>query len=234
MDLIAPVMTQAPMEDIRWGKRGKISPVFVGRKKIFYFFLLSSIFSLRFYVLFWFLSLYDLYVPVAVYAQEEEKLQQIINLANDPSDDDINVSTEPVYANLTQTAHHGLNLTRNQFFSRISEEILILLHEFALILEFDTALLLQIRFESGYHHFCFKSLIESSKRKVHFWCKPPFYSDTVLLVAYESAQKFERKLFPRGKKLLKSNGKPSQSTNQSTPTVSNCDLTDFHSSSAKE
>lgn len=37
-----------------------------------------SFFSLRFYVLFWFLSLYDLYVPEAVYGQEIEKLQQVL------------------------------------------------------------------------------------------------------------------------------------------------------------
>ncbi|XP_055340190.1 THO complex subunit 2-like [Paramacrobiotus metropolitanus] len=58
VDLIAPVMTQAPMEDI----------------------------SLRFYVLFWFLSLYDLYVPTSVYEQEIEKLQQV--LAAQPIDGD--------------------------------------------------------------------------------------------------------------------------------------------------
>ncbi|OQV14093.1 THO complex subunit 2 [Hypsibius exemplaris] len=61
VDLITPVMTQAPMEDI----------------------------SLRFYVLFWFLSLYDLYVPVAVYEQEVEKLQQVVAAAADPGDEDL-------------------------------------------------------------------------------------------------------------------------------------------------
>ena len=54
--------------------------------------------------------------------------------------------TESFYANLAQTAHHGLK----QFY-KISEAMQFctrFLHEFAFILEFDEAFLLQIRFES--------------------------------------------------------------------------------------
>ena len=59
--------------------------------------------------------------------------------------------TEPVHANLTQTAHHGLNLISKRFcqnFRRNKNFACILLHELTLISKFDPASLLQIRFES--------------------------------------------------------------------------------------
>lgn len=47
--------------------------------------------SLRFYVLYWFLSLYDLYVPKDVYGQEIEKLQEIVDQPDIHGDDHIQV-----------------------------------------------------------------------------------------------------------------------------------------------
>ena len=92
-------------------------------------------------------------------------------------------------------------------FAKISEEIqnfaCILLHEFTSSSKSDTVLLLHNRFESCIlwpFFFCFKSLIEISKRKAQFLCKSPFCFVTMLLVSYESVQAFERKLFPCGKK----------------------------------
>ena len=55
--------------------------------------------------------------------------------------------TESVYVNLTQTAYHGLE----QFLQNLRSNAILhafFLHEFAFILKFDAALLLQIRFES--------------------------------------------------------------------------------------
>ena len=47
--------------------------------------------SLRFYVLYWFLTLYDLYVPKDVYRQEIEKLQEIADQPDVHGDDHIQV-----------------------------------------------------------------------------------------------------------------------------------------------
>jgi len=71
VELIAPVMTQAPMEDIRWETQQ-------WHQSLVALYLDTFGFSLRFYVLFWFLTLYDLYVPTGIYSQEMLKLQQVL------------------------------------------------------------------------------------------------------------------------------------------------------------
>ena len=139
---------------------------------------------------------------------------------------------EPVHSNLIQIAHHGFRKASEQFFQNLRRNTnlaCILLHEFALISKFDWALLLQIRFESDNDHFCFISLIEFSRRKAQFLCKSPFYSDTRLLVPYESVQKLERKVFSRGKKLQNLiAGQVNQSINRGMQAMSKCELVDFH------
>ena len=108
--------------------------------------------------------------------------------------------------------------------------VCILLHEFTLVSKFNAALRLQIRFESDrLWPFLFQSLVKISKRKTQFLCEPPFYSDTMLLVSYESVQKFQRKLFLHGKKIQNPIvSQVNQSINQSMSILSNWGLVDFH------
>ena len=90
------------------------------------------------------------------------------------------------------------NLISRQFLANLKKQCncaCILLQEFTLISKFDATLFLQIRFESDRLW-----PISFQKVRLKFWTQSAVSVQFAILL-YESVSTFERKLFPRGKKL---------------------------------